>query len=101
MKPSLKNPLDHFILHIAMNDLSSEKSSVEIAESINMACRLKSKMHGLSVSTIILITNDKKINKKGMEVNLHLKEKSKEKNILFIDNSRKIKAQNLTKVVYI
>ena len=65
MKPSLKNPLDHFILHIAMNDLSSEKSSVEIAESINMACRLKSKMHGLSVSTIILITNDKKNKQKG------------------------------------
>ena len=32
-----------------------------------------------------------------MEVNLHLKELSKEKNIFLIDNSRKIKAQHLNK----
>ena len=32
-----------------------------------------------------------------MEVNLHLKELSKEKNIFLIDNSRKIKAQSLNK----
>ena len=32
-----------------------------------------------------------------MEVNLHLKELSKEKNIFLIDNSKKIKAQHLNK----
>ena len=32
-----------------------------------------------------------------MEVNLHLKELSKEKSIFLIDNSRKIKAQHLNK----
>ena len=32
-----------------------------------------------------------------MEVNLHLKELSKEKNIFLIDNSRKIKAKHLNK----
>ena len=32
-----------------------------------------------------------------MEVNLHLKELSKEKNIFLIDNPRKIKAQHLNK----
>ena len=32
-----------------------------------------------------------------MEVNLHLKEQSKEKNIFLIDNLRKIKAQHLNK----
>ena len=42
-------------------------------------------------------TGDKKINEKGMEVNLHLKELSKEKNIPLIDSSRKIKAQHLNK----
>ena len=32
-----------------------------------------------------------------MEVHLHLKELSKEKNIFLIDNSKKIKAQHLNK----
>ena len=42
MKPSLRNPPDHLILHVGTNDLSSEKCSREIAESIiNLACRLK------------------------------------------------------------
>ena len=39
----------------------------------------------------------KKLNKKGMEVNLHLKELSKEKNFSLIDSSRKIKVQHLNK----
>ena len=82
MKPSLRNPPDHFILHVGTNDLCSEDCSMEIAESIiNLACRLKNEIHDVSVSTIILRTDDKKLNEKGMEVNLHLKELSKEKNI--------------------
>ena len=71
---------------------------MKISESkINLACRLKKEIHGVSVSTIILGTDDKKSKEKGMEVNLHLKELSKEKNIFLIDNSRKIKAQHLNK----
>ena len=50
MKPSLRNP------------------SV-----INLACQLKNEMHEVSFSTIILRTDDKKMSKNGMEVNLHLK----------------------------
>ena len=77
MKPSLRNPPDHFILHVGTNDLLSEKSSMEIAVSIiNLACRFKNEIHDVSVSTAILRTDDKKLNKKGMEVNLHLKELS-------------------------
>ena len=82
MKPSLRNPPDHFILHVGTNDLSSEKSSIEIAESIiNLACRLKNEIHDVSVSTIILRNDDKTLNEKGMQGNLNLKELSKEKNI--------------------
>ena len=59
-KLSLRNPPDHFIFHFGTNDLSSEKSSMEIAESIiNLACRLINEIHNVSVSTIIL-RNDKK-----------------------------------------
>ena len=63
----------------------------------NLVCRLKNEIPDVSVSTIILRTDDKKLNGKGMEVNLHLKELSKEKNISLIDSSRKIKAQHLNK----
>ena len=66
---------------------------MEIAESIiNLACQLKNEIHDVIVSTIILRTGNKKLIEKGMEVNLHLKELSKEKNIFLIYNSRKIKA---------
>ena len=59
--------------------------------------RLKNEMHDVSVSTIILRTDDRKLNEKGMEVNLHLKELSKEKNLFLIYNSRKIKSQHRDK----
>ena len=82
MKPSLRKPPDDFILHVGTNDLSSEKCSMETTESIiNLAFKLKNEIHDVSVSTIILRTDNKKLNEKGMEVNLHLKELSKEKNI--------------------
>ena len=62
-KPSLRNPQDHFILHVGTNDFSSEKCAMEIAESIiNLACRLKNEIHDVSVSTIILRLDDKKLN---------------------------------------
>ena len=44
MKPSLRNPPDHFILDVGTNDICSEKCSMEIAESIiSLACSLKVK----------------------------------------------------------
>ena len=86
MKPSFRNSPDNLILHVRANNLSSEKFSMEIAESTrNLACRLKSKIRDVGVSTIILRTDAKKLNEKGMEVNLPLKELSKEKDIFLID----------------
>ena len=39
MKPSLRNPPDHFILHVGTKHLSPQKSSMEIIKSIiNLAC---------------------------------------------------------------
>ena len=98
MKSSIRDPPDHFILHVDTNDLSSKKCSMKIAKSsIILTCRLKNEIHGVSVSTIILRTDDKILNERGVQVNLHLKELSKENNIFLIDNSRKIKAQYLNK----
>ena len=80
------------------NDLSSDKSPHEIPESkINLTCQLKNEKHDVSVSTIILRTDDKILNEKGIEVNSYLKELCKKKNIFLADNSKKIKAQHLNK----
>ena len=98
MKPSLRNPPDHFILHVGTNYLSSDKSPYEIAESIiNLACQLKKEKHDVSVSTIVLRTDDKILKEKGIEVNSYLKELCKKKNIFLVDNSKNIKAQHLNK----
>ena len=68
MKQFLRNSPDHFILHVGTKDLSSGKCSMEIAESIiNLPCRLKNEINDVRVSTVILRTDDKKLNKKGME----------------------------------
>ena len=98
MKPSVRKSPDHFILHVGTNDLSANKSPLETAnEIINLACKLKTESHDVSVSTIILRGDNKKLNEKGCEVNSHLKELCKEKNIYLIDNSKKIKLQHLNK----
>ena len=84
MEQSLRNLRYHFILHVETNDLSSENSSLEITQSIiNLASQLRNKMNDVSISTIILRTDNKKLNENGMEVNLKLKELRKEKNIFF------------------
>ena len=80
LKPSLRNPPDHFILHVGTNDLSSDKTPYEIAESIiNLACQLKNEKHDVSVSTIISRTDDRILNQKGIEVNSYLKELCKKR----------------------
>ena len=98
IKPSLRMSPDHFILHTGTNDLASSKTSQEIANSIiNLACQLKTDSHDVSVSTIIVRGDDKKLNEKGCEVNAQLKELCKGKNIYLIDNSKRIKPQHLNK----
>ena len=92
MKPSLRNPPDHFILHVGTNDLGSDKSPTEIGEFIvNLVCQFKNEKHDVSVSTIIIRADDKKLNDKGIQVNLHLKE------LFLIDHAKKIKVQHLNK----
>lgn len=94
MKLSLKNLSDHFILNVGTNDLSPEKSSAEIAESIIWHVDWKFMTSVFQQLFWELVTE--KINERGMEVNLQLKELSKENNFL-IDNSRNIKAQQVSK----
>ena len=72
VKPFLRNPLDHFILHVGTNDLISNQTSEEIATSMILH-------KGVSLSSIILRTDDKWLLQKGCEENDHLKEKPRPK----------------------
>ena len=48
----------------------------------------------VSISNIILRTDNKKFSQKSLEVNTHLKDICKEKDIYLIDDTNKIKAQH-------
>ena len=95
VKPPLKNPPDHFILHVGKNNLISNQTSEEIAISIiNLASSMKEESYDVSISSIILSTDDKRLHQKGCEVNDHLREKCKIKNVYLIYNSNRIKHLN-------
>ena len=73
-KPSIRDKPDHFIIHIGINDLNSEMPSESIAESIvDLAISLNTESNDLSVSNIVLRTDNPLLNQKGYEVNSHLK----------------------------
>ena len=98
VKPSVRNSLDLFILHVGTNDLSSNKSPEEIARSIiDLATPIKYKKHDVSISNIITRADDKKREEKRCEVNSFLGKLCKEKNFYLIDHSARIKRNHLNK----
>ena len=99
VKLSLKNPPDHFTLHVGTNDLISNQTSEEVATSIiNLASSMKGKSYNVSISSVILRTDYKRLHQKGCEVNNHLREKGKMKNVYLIDNSNRVKLNISIKV---
>ena len=95
MKLSLWKDPNHILLHVGTNDLILDRASQDIASSIvNLACSMKGENCDVSISNIILRTDNKKFGQKGLEVNTHLKDICKEKNIYLIDDTNKIKAQH-------
>ena len=98
MKPSLQKGPNHTILHVGANDLILDRTSQDIATSIvNLASSTKGENCCLSVSNIILRTENRKFSQKGQEVHTHLKDMCKEKNLYLVDNTNKIKAKHLNK----
>ena len=98
VKPSVRSSPDHFILHVGPNDLSSEKSSEEIARSIiDLAISIKNEKHDVSISNIIIRADDKKLEKKRCDVNSLLGKLCKEKNYYILDHSTIIKRNHLNK----
>ena len=67
-----ENP-DHFILHVGTNYLKTERSPELIANAIvDFATTLKGNSCDLSVSNIIVHTDNSNLNEKGFKVNAHL-----------------------------
>ena len=91
-----ENP-DHFILHVDTNGLNTERSPELIAKSIVDLARLKGNSRDVSVSNIIVRTDNSNLNEKGCEVNAHLTEMCRERKLNLINHSKKIKPNNLNR----
>ena len=66
MKSSLRENLNHFILHVGTNDLNKETSPELTAKSIvDLATMLKGNSRDVSVSNIIVCGNKSSLNEKG------------------------------------
>ena len=97
MKPSIRAKPDHAILHIGTNDLNSNATPNEIAANIvNLAAETKTEKCTVSISGIIIRTDKPELNKKGLEVNIILKELCMEKNIFSVIIAKKSKQVILT-----
>ena len=95
-KLSIRDEPDHFIVHVGTNDLNSEVSSKSIAESIvYLTVTLKTESNNVSVSNIVLRTDNSLSNQKQYEVNSHLKDLCEERNLYLIENTEKFKSYRL------
>ena len=96
MKPSWRENLNHFILHVGTNDLNKEISPELIGKSIvDLAIMLKGNSCDVSVSNIIVRGDNSNLNEKGYEINAHLTEMCKERKLNLINHSKKIKPNHL------
>ena len=96
MKPPLRENPDYFILHVCTNEFNTERSPELIAKSIvDLATTLKGNSRGVSVSNIVVRTNNSNLYEKECVVNAHLTEMCKERKLNLINHSKKIKLNHL------
>ena len=76
---------------------SNQTSEVIAKEIADLAVSLQNNQHDVSVSNIILRTDNSKLNPKRCEVNQILSQLCRERNIYLIDHSKKIKPNHLNK----
>ena len=87
IKPSLKYNPDMVILHVGTNSLHSDKTTEEIAADItNLALDAKTNNSEVAISSIVLRSDDKKLNEKRLKVNDILKIKSMTLSIGYLGN---------------
>lgn len=91
IKTSLRESINHFIIHVETNDINHQNKSPEsIVESIvNLAGHIKNQSHDVTISNIAVRKD--KWNRKVDKVNNILKELCKRKNISLINNSTSVK----------
>ena len=97
IKPAIRQDPNHFILHIETNDITNASKSEElIAEEIlELALKLKSKTHEVSISNVILLRD--KWSAKLQKVKEYMKELCRKYNFFLIDNCKFIKIRHLIK----
>ena len=94
VQPTIRTNLDHIVIHIGTNDLSSNKESAEISRTIvDLALKLKSDI--CQVSILNLTTRNIQYRKTALEVNHHLKVLCLEKNINIVDHGNIITIRHL------
>lgn len=88
VRPTMRSDPDLIVLHAGCNDLRSNKTAANIASDIiNLTLQMKSEKNDVIISSIIARDDNPKLNDKGKDVNVILKEKCEEYNILFIEHS--------------
>ena len=95
MKPSMREDPDYFILNVGTNDLATDREPEIIAKSIaDLASTLKKENNNVCISNIIV--RNGKWKDKAVDVNKVLAELCIERNMLLIDNSKRIKQTHLS-----
>ena len=94
MKVSLRKNPDYFILQVGTSDLNAERPSELMSKPIvDLATTLKGNSRDVSVSNIIVCTDNINLNEKGCDP--HLTEMCKERKLNLIDHTKKIKPNHL------
>ena len=90
VKPTIKDfDPEHIIIHVGTNDLNSERTASQIANSIiNLQQSLKSINNTVTIS--LIVPRNDELNNKAHEVNNRLVNMCKERNISYIDHSETI-----------
>ena len=90
MKPLIWTKPNYSILHVGTNDLNSNRPPDKITKTItDLASELKSEKSDVSISSILMRADKLELNKKGGEVNHHLKDMCS-RNICFLIITAKI-----------
>ena len=91
-KPTMRDfDPEVIILHVGTNDLTSSKTSSEIAKSIiDLACSLKTNTNKIVISLIVPRRDDTLLGNKASEVNDRLKHMCTNRDIPYIDHTESI-----------
>ena len=99
MKLPLRKKPDQFILHVGTNDVNSERySDLTVKPIADLVASLKNENHDVSISNIIVHTDNLELSVKAFTVDKEFSDICWERNLFLIDKSKKKKAkQHLNK----